>query len=62
MISQIKTGSESAEAELLVHCARLEIDPARAERIRSLAVSNLNWTKLVRAITFAGSLQIGPAD
>jgi hypothetical protein len=46
MISQIKTGSESAEAELLVHCARLEIDPARAERIRSLAVSNLNWTKL----------------
>jgi hypothetical protein len=47
MISQIKTGSENAEAELLVHCARLEIDPARAERIRSLAGSNLNWTKLV---------------
>lgn len=39
--------SASAEAELLVHCARLEIDPARAERIRKLASSNLDWTRLL---------------
>ncbi|MGH9873632.1 MAG: nucleotidyltransferase domain-containing protein [Pyrinomonadaceae bacterium] len=39
--------SASAEAELLVHCARLEIDQQRAERIRLLAGSNLNWTRLL---------------
>lgn len=52
----LKTISASAEAELLVHCARLEIDAARAERIRALvgsklagsnsAGSTLDWTRL----------------
>jgi hypothetical protein len=55
-----KTISASREAELLVHCARLEIDAARAERIRALAGSKpgsnlagsnlagstLDWTRL----------------
>jgi hypothetical protein len=31
---------------LLVHCARLEIDPVRAERIRTLVRSELDWSKL----------------
>jgi hypothetical protein len=39
--------SASAEAELLVHCARLEIDRDRAGRICALAGSNLNWTRLL---------------
>ena len=30
-----------------MHCARLEIDADRAERIRLLAGSNLDWTKLL---------------
>jgi hypothetical protein len=38
--------SASTEAELLVHCARLEIDARRAERVRALAGSNLDWTRL----------------
>jgi len=38
--------SADAEAELLVHCARLEIDATRAERIRTLAGSPLNWNRL----------------
>src|SRR6185503_5040411 len=43
----LKMISADAEAELLVHCARLEIDAARAERIRTLAGSTLNWTRLL---------------
>ena len=39
--------SADAEAELLVHCARIEIDAARAERIRTLAGSTLNWIRLL---------------
>ncbi len=35
------------EAELLVHCARLDITPERAERIKLLAGSELNWTRLM---------------
>ena len=31
---------------MLVHCARLEIDAARAERVRALAGSELNWSRL----------------
>jgi len=42
----LKTISSDAEAELLVHCARIEIDAARAERIRTLAGSTLNWIRL----------------
>jgi len=45
--SQFKMISADAEAELLVHCARLEIDAARAERIRTLTGSTLNWTRLL---------------
>jgi len=45
--SLLKIISAGPEAELLVHCARLEIDPARAERIRTLAGSNVNWTRLL---------------
>jgi hypothetical protein len=40
------TVSASAEAELLVHCARLEIDAARAERVRALAGSEMSWSRL----------------
>ncbi|HEV7684287.1 MAG TPA: nucleotidyltransferase family protein [Pyrinomonadaceae bacterium] len=47
MTSLLKRLSAAAEAELLVHCARLEIDPERAERIRALVGSNLDWTKLL---------------
>jgi len=47
MNSLLKRVSASPEAELLVHCARLEIDAARAERIRTLAGSTLNWTRLL---------------
>lgn len=47
MTSLLKRLSADAEAELLVHCARLEIDSGRAERIRLLAGSNLDWTKLL---------------
>jgi len=43
----LKMISADAEAELLVHCARLEIDAARAERIRTLAGSTLNWNRLL---------------
>lgn len=35
------------EAELLAHCARLEVDSDRAERIRSLVRADLNWTRLL---------------
>jgi hypothetical protein len=45
--SFIKTCSASAEAELLVHCARLEIDRERAERLRMLVGSQLDWTLLL---------------
>jgi hypothetical protein len=45
--SLLKMISADAEAELLVHCTRLEIDPSRAERIRTLAGSDLNWTRLL---------------
>lgn len=34
------------EAELLLLCARLELDEAQAERVRNLAQSDLNWTSL----------------
>lgn len=38
----------SAEAELLVHCARLEVDPERAEQVRSLLTSQtIDWTNLL---------------
>jgi hypothetical protein len=43
----LKSYFASAEAEMLVDCARLEIDPERAERIRLLAGSDLNWTNLL---------------
>ncbi|MGH9930090.1 MAG: nucleotidyltransferase domain-containing protein [Pyrinomonadaceae bacterium] len=46
-VNPLETHSASPEAELLVHCARLEIDPDRAERIRMLAGSSLNWTQLL---------------
>src|SRR5678816_2865100 len=36
----------SAEAELLVHCTRLDIDPTRAKRIRALLELEIDWTKL----------------
>ncbi len=41
-----KIVSASAEAELLLHCARLEIDTARAECVRALAGSTLDWPRL----------------
>lgn len=45
--SLLRTNLAGAEAELLVHCARLEIDRERAERIRMLVGSELDWTKLL---------------
>lgn len=35
------------EAEILAHCARLEVDAERAERIRCLVQAKLNWTRLL---------------
>lgn len=37
----------SAEAELLVHCARLDIDQARAARISALLGQELDWTRML---------------
>lgn len=37
----------NAEAELLVHCTRLEIDPNRAKRIEALLELEIDWTKLL---------------
>jgi len=37
----------SAEAELLVHCSRLDIDPARVKRIHALLELQIDWTKLL---------------
>jgi Uncharacterised nucleotidyltransferase len=37
----------SPEAELLLHCARVRIEPERAERIRSLSQQDLNWDSLL---------------
>jgi hypothetical protein len=39
--------SANPEAELLVLCARLELDGPQAERVRTLAQSGLNWTSLL---------------
>lgn len=39
--------SASAEAELLVHCARLNIDQARAERICVLLGQELDWIRML---------------
>jgi hypothetical protein len=39
--------SASAEAELLVHCARLDVDPSRTERIKTLLRQGIDWTKLL---------------
>lgn len=45
--SLLKLITASPEGELLVHCARLEIEADRAERIRELAGSDLDWTRLL---------------
>lgn len=37
----------SAEAELLVHCARLNIDQTRAEQISALLGQDLDWTRML---------------
>jgi hypothetical protein len=39
--------SATAEAELLVHCARLDIDQARADRMGALLGQELDWTRLL---------------
>lgn len=39
--------STNAEAELLVHCARLKIDASRAARIKTLLSSALDWDRLI---------------
>jgi hypothetical protein len=39
--------SATAEAELLVHCARLDIDQARADRIGALLDRGLDWPRMV---------------
>jgi hypothetical protein len=39
--------STSAEAELLVQCARLDIDQARAERICALLDQEFDWTRML---------------
>lgn len=44
---RFKIISSSAEAELLLHCARLDIDPPRTERIQTLLGHTLDWTKLL---------------
>jgi hypothetical protein len=37
----------SAEAELLVHCARLDIDQVRADRIGAVLDRELDWTRML---------------
>ena len=39
--------STTGEAEMLVHCARLDIDQARADRIGALLGPELDWTRLL---------------
>ena len=39
--------SSTAEAELLVHCARLKIDQTRAERISALLDRELDWVRML---------------
>ena len=39
--------STTAEAELLVHCARLDVDQARADRISALLGPELDWTRML---------------
>jgi len=38
--------SDDRELELLIHCARARVEPERAERIRELAGSGLDWQRL----------------
>src|SRR5882724_9327115 len=45
--SRFKIIASSAEAELLVHCARLDVDPSRAAQMQSLAGSELDWTRML---------------
>ena len=39
--------SSTAEAELLVHCARLKIDQTREERISALLDRELDWVRML---------------
>ena len=39
--------SRDREAELLIHCARASLESDRAERIRQLAASELDWVRLL---------------
>lgn len=43
-----KSITVAPEAELLIHCARAQIDFERAERIRELCSAGLNWDKLLQ--------------
>src|SRR5882762_7591329 len=45
--SRVKIVPPSAEAEMLVHCARLDVEPSRAAQILSLAGSQLDWTRML---------------
>lgn len=45
--NQLRQLCSTAEAELLLHCARVQLEPQRAERIRALVQGDLNWESLV---------------
>jgi hypothetical protein len=36
------------EMELLIHCARASVEPERADRMRGLAASAINWERLLK--------------
>lgn len=45
--NQLRQLGSMAEAELLIHCARVQLEPFRAERIRALVQGDLNWELLL---------------
>src|SRR2546422_3546732 len=47
-----------AEAELLLHCARVQVDPKRAERIGELVRQELDWDSLLSVAQRNGLLPL----
>lgn len=47
-MTALKSIVNAPEAELLIHCARTEIDAERRERIPELCLAGLNWEKLLQ--------------
>src|SRR5690242_7392598 len=46
-VERFKVLSSNVEAELLLHCTRLDIDPSRAKRIHALLALEIDWKRLL---------------